>query len=97
VVDDLRQSESKYRAWLRQEARILAVADVVEAMVSHRPHRPATGIDQALLEISKNKGILYDPEVVEACLTLFRKKGFGFEAQEALGGETLSLRVVPKH
>jgi PAS domain S-box-containing protein/putative nucleotidyltransferase with HDIG domain len=66
-----------------QEARILAVADVVEAMVSHRPHRAAMGIDEALEEISKNKGILYDPEVVEACLKLFREQGFRFEAYVA--------------
>jgi PAS domain S-box-containing protein/putative nucleotidyltransferase with HDIG domain len=65
-----------------QEARILAVADVVEAMSSHRPYRPAFGIDKALEEITKNKGILYDPEVVEACLKLFTEKGFRFEAQD---------------
>jgi len=50
------------------EARILAVADVVEAISSHRPYRPALGIDKALEEISKNKGKLYDPQVVDACL-----------------------------
>jgi PAS domain S-box-containing protein/putative nucleotidyltransferase with HDIG domain len=58
------------------EARILMVADVVEAMASHRPYRPALGIDQALEEITKNKGILYDPEVVEVCVQLFTEKGF---------------------
>jgi putative nucleotidyltransferase with HDIG domain len=61
------------------EARILGVADVVEAMSSHRPYRPALGIDKALEEISQNKGILYDPEVVDACLRLFEEKGFKFE------------------
>ncbi len=61
------------------EARILAVADVVEAMASHRPYRPALGIDKALEEISQKKGILYDPEVVDACLKLFKEKGFKFE------------------
>lgn len=61
------------------EARILAVADVVEAMSSHRPYRPAYGVDKALEEISKNKGILYDPEVVNACLRLFNQKGFKFD------------------
>ena len=61
------------------EARILAVADVVEAMASHRPYRPALGIDKALEEISQNKGILYDPEVVDTCLRLFKEKGFKFE------------------
>jgi len=58
------------------EARILAVADVVEAMASHRPYRAALGIDAALEEIEKNKGILYDAAVVDACLKLFREKGY---------------------
>lgn len=61
------------------EARILGVADVVEAMLSHRPYRPARGQKVALEEITKNKGIIYDPEVVDACLKLFTKKGFKFE------------------
>ncbi|MFA5866505.1 MAG: HD domain-containing phosphohydrolase [Actinomycetota bacterium] len=59
-------------------AKIMAVADVVEAMSSHRPYRAALGIDKALEEIEQNKGKLYDPEVVDACLKLFRKKGFKF-------------------
>jgi len=58
------------------EARILAVADVVEAMASHRPYRPTLGIDAALEEIEKNKGILYDDAVADACLRLFREKGY---------------------
>jgi len=58
------------------EARIIAVADVVEAIASHRPYRPARGIDAALEEIEKNKNRLYDGEVVEACLRLFREKGY---------------------
>jgi PAS domain S-box-containing protein len=58
------------------EARILGVADVVEAMASHRPYRPALGIETALEEISTNKGELYDGEVVTACLVLFNEKGF---------------------
>jgi len=61
------------------EARILAVADVVEAIASHRPYRPALGIEQALEEIEKQKGILFDAQVVEACLKLFREQGFRFE------------------
>jgi len=61
------------------EAKILAVADVVEAMASHRPYRPALGIDKALEEISQNRGTLYDPDVVDACLKLFTKKGFTFD------------------
>ena len=60
------------------EAKIMGVADVVEAMSSHRPYRPALGIDAALEEISKNKGILYDPEVVDICIRLIREKGFKF-------------------
>ena len=61
------------------EARILAVADVVEAMASHRPYRPALGIDAALEEIEKNRGILYDNAVADACLRLFREKGYQLE------------------
>ncbi|MBA7533782.1 hypothetical protein ES705_26026 [subsurface metagenome] len=57
------------------EAKIMGVADIVEAMSSHRPYRPALGIDKALEEISKNKGILYDPKVVDACIKLFKEKG----------------------
>ncbi|MBU1745452.1 MAG: HD domain-containing protein [Proteobacteria bacterium] len=60
------------------ESRILAVADVVEAMASHRPYRAALGINLALDEIAKNRGVLYDPEVVDACLLLFREKGYTF-------------------
>ena len=60
------------------EASILAVADVVEAMVSPRPYRPARGIDAALDEIRKNKGTLYDAQAVDACLTLFKTKKFQF-------------------
>ena len=58
------------------EARVLGVADVVEAMASHRPYRPALGIDKGLDEISKNKGIHYDADVVDACLKLFTEKDF---------------------
>jgi PAS domain S-box-containing protein len=58
------------------EARIMAVADVVEAIGSHRPYRPSLGIDFALDEISRNKGILYDADVVDACLKLFQEKGY---------------------
>jgi len=53
------------------EARILAVADVIEAMSSHRPYRPALGMDQALAEISRNSGILYDPDIVNVCIDMF--------------------------
>ncbi len=61
------------------EARILCVADFVEAFSSHRPYRPAHGIDKALEEISKDKNILFDPEVVNICLELFSKKKFKFK------------------
>ncbi len=61
------------------EARILAVADVVEAMMNHRPYRPALGIEPALDEIVANRGKYYDPEVVDACLRLFREKSFSLK------------------
>jgi response regulator RpfG family c-di-GMP phosphodiesterase len=60
------------------EARILAVADVVEAISSHRPYRPAFGIQEALSEIDRNQGILYDPAVVRNCLKLFQDKNYSF-------------------
>jgi PAS domain S-box-containing protein/putative nucleotidyltransferase with HDIG domain len=62
------------------EARIMAVADVVEAMASHRPYRPSLGISAALEEIEKNSGIFYDKAVVDTCLRLFQEKGFKLEA-----------------
>jgi HD-GYP domain-containing protein (c-di-GMP phosphodiesterase class II) len=58
------------------EARIMAVADVMEAMASHRPYRPALGIEVALEEIEKNKGIIYDDAVSDACLRLFREQSY---------------------
>jgi len=61
------------------EAKIIGTADVVEAMSSHRPYRLSLGIDKALEEISQNKGILYDPEMVDACIKLFKEKEFKFE------------------
>ena len=59
-------------------ARIMAVADVIESMSSHRPYRPAFSVEKSLLEIILNKDVLYDPEVVDACLRLFNEKGFVF-------------------
>ena len=59
-------------------AKILGVADVVEAMASHRPYRASLGLDKAMDEISKNSGIFYDPDVVDAGLRLLREKGFEF-------------------
>jgi HD-GYP domain-containing protein (c-di-GMP phosphodiesterase class II) len=60
------------------EAQVLMVADVVEAIASHRPYRPALGIEAALDEISKNKEKLYNPAAVDACVRLFREKEFSF-------------------
>jgi PAS domain S-box-containing protein len=60
------------------EAKVLAVADVVEAMASHRPYRPALGIDQALDEIERNSGHLYDADVANACLKVFSDGAFEF-------------------
>ncbi len=61
------------------ETRILSVADVVEAISSHRPYRPAYSLEYTLEEISKNKGVIYDAKVVDTCLRLFREKSFAFE------------------
>jgi PAS domain S-box-containing protein len=61
------------------ESRILSVADVMEAMASHRPYRPGLGLDAALKEIEKNKGTLYDNSVADVCLRLFREKGYQLE------------------
>ena len=61
------------------EARVIALADVVEAIVSHRPFRPAHGIEAALDEIKKNRAILYDPEAVDACLRLFTEKNYALD------------------
>ncbi len=65
---------------IRIEARILAVADVVEAMASHRPYRAALGIEAALAEIVEKRDTWFDTDVVAACVRLFREKGFTFEA-----------------
>jgi putative nucleotidyltransferase with HDIG domain len=65
-----------------QEAKILIVADVVEAMVSHRPYRPALGLETALTEIEKNAGLLYNEHVVTACVSLFRDDAYSIENDE---------------
>jgi len=62
-----------------KEARIIGVSDVVEAMVNHRPYRPALSLNDALEEIYKNRGIKYDKEVVEVCIELFLSRKFSFE------------------
>jgi PAS domain S-box-containing protein/putative nucleotidyltransferase with HDIG domain len=71
------------------EARILAVADVVEAIMSTRPYRSAQGIHRALDEVTKNRGILYDPDAVDACVRLFREKRFKFDETVQQGEERL--------
>jgi len=63
------------------EARILAVADVVESIASFRPYRPELGLDAALAEIDSNKGVLYDSSVVEICIKLIKQHGFDFETK----------------
>ena len=79
-----RMDGSGYPNWVLNndilpEARIIAVADVVDAMASHRPYRPTLGIGAALGEIEKNRGVLYDSGAVDACLMLFREEGFQLE------------------
>jgi PAS domain S-box-containing protein/putative nucleotidyltransferase with HDIG domain len=64
------------------EARILAVADVLEAISSHRPYRPAWGITLAIEEISNNRGTLYDKDVADACMKLFKEEKFSFHQEE---------------
>ena len=61
------------------EARVMAVADVLEAMISHRPYRPAHELEAALEEVESGSGTLYDPEVCDACLRLFRERGYVLE------------------
>ncbi len=64
---------------IRREARILTVADVIDAMASHRPYRPALGIEEAINEIKKNRNIFYDKDVVDACLELYEKQEYDFD------------------
>jgi putative nucleotidyltransferase with HDIG domain len=73
------------------EARILGVADVVEAMSSHRPYRPALGLDSALLEIKRGSGSLYDPEIVDACLRLLNNHEPEFDRMMAVAETTQEL------
>ncbi|MGC9372396.1 MAG: HD domain-containing phosphohydrolase [Thermovirgaceae bacterium] len=75
------------------EARILAVADVVEAMSSHRPYRPALGIEAAITEVSENAGKLYDRDVAQACVEIF-EQGFSFDRGiDPAGGCTFAERT----
>jgi putative two-component system response regulator len=71
LVDDLGDE-------LLEAAKVLAVADVAEAMMSHRPYRPGLGEDVALAEIERGAGLQYDPLVAEACVRVFRERGFAF-------------------
>lgn len=61
-----------------QQAKILSVADVVEAMSSHRPYRPSLGIERAIGEITSKKGRFYDPDAVDACVALFKEEQYSF-------------------
>jgi HD-GYP domain-containing protein (c-di-GMP phosphodiesterase class II) len=63
------------------EARILAVADVVESMASFRPYRPALGLEKAIEELRRQSGMLYDARVVQACIVMLSGKGFDFETK----------------
>jgi putative nucleotidyltransferase with HDIG domain len=80
------------------EARILGVADVVEAMSSHRPYRPSLGLGNALEEIAANRGVLYDPRVVDACLSLLEKDRAAFDQIMAVAAASrkYSLAAVTK-
>ena|GEM_PF-388357 len=75
---------------IHPEARILAVSDVVEAMSSHRPYRPALGLDKALREIVHNKGTFYDPDVVDACVRLFVDRKFRLDEEMVPLGNPLT-------
>ncbi len=81
-----REDGSGYPEGLRageiiDEAKVIGVADVVDAITSHRPYRPGLGIDVALAEIERGRGTLYDPEVVDACLSVFRDDGYTLDRQ----------------
>jgi HD-GYP domain-containing protein (c-di-GMP phosphodiesterase class II) len=77
------------------ESKIIAVADVVEAMVSTRPYRPAPGVEAAMKEIEDGKGTLYDPIAVDACIKLFRQGTFSFEQQKATSASCLIPKDPP--
>lgn len=77
-IDGSGYPEGLQRDGILLEAKILGVADVVEAMSSHRPYRPARGVDKALGEILKNRGVIYEPDVVNTCIKIFAEKEFEF-------------------
>jgi HD-GYP domain-containing protein (c-di-GMP phosphodiesterase class II) len=74
------------------ESRIVAVADSVEAMASHRPYRPSLGIEKALDMIVAERGKLFDPQIVDACVVLIKNKDFQFpqDSQEGIGADLAS-------
>lgn len=76
------------------EARILSVADVVEAIASHRPYRAALGMDFAINEISSNQGILYDANVVDSCIKVLKREEFVFDEDEVLAGRDLERDLL---
>ncbi len=78
-IDGSGYPDGKPGADLLPESKILMVADVVEAMASHRPYRPALGIDAALQFVSENSGTLFDPEVIDRCVALFRENDFTWD------------------
>ncbi len=75
-MDGSGYSKGRHDDEIMMEARILAVADVVEAIASHRPYRPSLGMDRALEEITQYRGVTYDADVVDICISLFREKEF---------------------
>jgi len=75
-------------AEILEEAKIIAVADVVEAIVAHRPYRPSRGLDAGLAEIERGRGSIYDPAAVDACLAVFREEGFDLEGGDGRTGDT---------
>ncbi len=77
-IDGSGYPDGLQREGILMEAKILGVADVVEAMSSHRPYRPARGIDKALAEILQNRGVVYEPDVVNSCIKIFAEKKFEF-------------------
>ena len=82
------------------EAKILAVADTVEAMASHRPYRPGLGVDAALAEIEVGRGKLFEPLAVDACLRLFRQKGYNLPSADGTTtgiGVGMQPKINPVH
>ncbi len=77
------------------EAKIIMVADVVEAMASHRPYRAAFGLERALGEIKQNRAILYDPNVVDSCVDVFEKNKFCFDNNENISPLLKETNVLP--